>query len=57
MPRLATLLFQQTHIGDSHAAVSSFAHIVDSEQRDLGNHTNQQLSAQRITTLSRILCV
>jgi hypothetical protein len=29
------MLFQQLHIGDGHAAVYGFAHVVDGEQGDL----------------------
>jgi len=29
------MLFQQLHVGDRHAAVHGFAHIVDGEQGDL----------------------
>ncbi len=42
MPRLAPLLFQQAHIGDGHASVRGFAHIVDGEQGDL--HGRQGLN-------------
>ena len=35
MPRLTALLLQQLHIGDGHAAVRRFAHVVDGEQGDL----------------------
>ena len=31
-PRLATMLFQQLHIGDSHASVHCFAHVVNGQQ-------------------------
>jgi len=34
-PRLAAVLFQQLHIGDDHAPVHGFAHVVDGEQRHL----------------------
>ena len=33
--RLAAMLFQQLHVGDRHAAVHGFAHVVDGEQGDL----------------------
>ena len=33
--RLAAVLFQELHIGDRHAPVHGFAHVVDGEQGDL----------------------
>ena len=33
--RLAAMLFQQLHVGDRHAAVYRFAHVVNGEQGDL----------------------
>ena len=47
MPRLTALLFQQLHIRDGHAAVGSFAHVINGQQGYLyggeGFHQNQQL--------------
>ena len=34
-PRLAAMLFQQLHVGDGHATVHGFAHVVDGQQGDL----------------------
>jgi hypothetical protein len=56
-PRFATMLFQQLHIGDGHAPVHGFAHVVNGEQGDWGSHTNQQLSAHGISSLGLILCI
>ena len=33
--RLAAMLFKQLHIGDDHAPVDGFAHVVDGQQGDL----------------------
>ena len=35
MPRLAPVLFQQLHVGDGHAPVHGFAHVIDGQQDDL----------------------
>ena len=34
-PRLPTVLFEQLHIGDGHAPVDGFAHVVNGEQGDI----------------------
>ena len=34
-PRLAAVLFQQLHIGDGHAPVDGFAHVVNGQQGEL----------------------
>ena len=34
-PRLAAMLLQQAHIGDGHAPVHGFTHVVDGQQGDL----------------------
>ena len=34
-PRLAPVLLQQLHVGDAHAPVNGFAHVIDGEQGDL----------------------
>ena len=34
-PRLAAMLLQQLHIGDSHTPVDGFAHVVDGQQGEL----------------------
>jgi hypothetical protein len=49
------VFFQQAHVGDGHAAVHGFAHVVDGEQGHLGNATNQQLSHHRLGALTRFL--
>ena len=49
------MLFQQLHVGDDHAAVYRFAHVVDGEQGDQESHTNQQLSHHRLCALTRFL--
>lgn len=44
-PRSAAMLFQQLHIGDGHAPIHGFAHVVNGEQDHWGSPTNQQLKA------------
>ena len=55
MPRLATLLFQQLHIGNGHAAVGSFAHVINGQQCHLyggeGFQQNQQLRTLQACSL------
>jgi hypothetical protein len=49
-PRLAAVLFQQLHVGDRHAAVHGFAHVVNGHQGDLHGYINQQLSGTKCAT-------
>ena len=36
--------FQQAHVGDGHAAVHRFAHVVDGEHGDLRRHMRLRAS-------------
>ena len=54
-PRLPTVLFQQLHIGDGHAPVHGFAHVVNGEQGHLHRYTNQQLRTHLSVSLDLIL--
>ncbi len=55
MAALAPVLFQQLHIGDDHAAVGGFAHVVDGEQSDLhGREGFIQINNLQHTTFHRL---
>jgi len=46
IPRLASVLFQQAHVGDDHAAVRRFAHVINGEQADLDSAADCRLHAR-----------
>ena len=55
--RLAAVLLQQFHIGDGHAAIHGFAHIVNGQQGYLHRYINQQLTESKLKSVPNFLRV
>ena len=58
-PRLAAMLFKQLHIGDGHAPVHGFAHVINREQGHLhggeGFNKINNFAHFRLVALTRFL--